>query len=331
MITNIQRKHTSFTYRVFSAFLAFTFVFSSIIPPQRAQAQTIINLPPVGSMIPLSPAYTPAMIKGINIDPQNPLQMDFIIDSGDTHLKGQAFNDEATKLIKYFLASLTLKEEEMWVNLSPYEKDRIIPESFSQTEMGRDLLVQDYLLKQLTASLIYPEDDLGKKFWDRVYSKAQEQFGTTEIPMNTFNKVWIVPESANVFEHDKGAFVVDSHLKVMLEEDYLALENNQDRTNYGVGNARERSVQEQEIISGVSLEIVREILIPEIEREVNEGKTFANLRQIFNSMILATWYKQNLKESLLSQVYVNQNKLKGVELDDPSVNQAIYDQYLSHF
>jgi hypothetical protein len=45
-----------------------------------------------------------------------------------------------TKLIKYFLASLTIPEKDLWVNLSPYEKDRIIPQSFGLTEMGRDLL-----------------------------------------------------------------------------------------------------------------------------------------------------------------------------------------------
>ena len=32
-------------------------------------------------------------------------------------------------------------------------------------------------------------------------------------------------DRAEVFEHDQTAFVVDSHLKVMLEEDYLALQN----------------------------------------------------------------------------------------------------------
>jgi len=328
MITYIKRKHSTLTYRIFSAFIVITFIFSSIVPPRIAQAQTILNLPIPGTMVPLSPAYIPTMIKGIMIDPANPLQFDFIIDTGDANLDGDEFNDEATKLIKYFLASLTLKEEEMWVNLSPYEKNRIIPPSFGQTEMGRDLLVQDYLLKQLTASLIYPEDELGKAFWDRVYSKAQAQFGTTEIPMNTFNKVWIVPESANVFEHEKGAFVVNSHLKVMLEEDYLALESNVGNAKHGLGDVKK---EDMDVISGVSSEIVREILIPEIEKEVNEGETFANLRQIFNSMILATWYKQNLKESLLGQVYVDQNKVKGVELNDTAVNQQIYDQYVEAF
>ena len=90
--------------------------------------------------------------------------------------------------------------------------------------MGRDLLAQDYILKQLTASLMYPEDDLGKKFWSRVYQKAEELYGSTDIPLNTFNKIWIVPDQATVYEHEGAAFVIQSHLKVMLEEDYFALE-----------------------------------------------------------------------------------------------------------
>ena len=80
-----------------------------------------------------------------------------------------------SKLIKYFLASLTIPEKDLWVNLSPYEKDRIIPQSFGLTEMGRDLLAEDYMLKQITASLIYPEDEIGKKFWKRIYEEAAKK------------------------------------------------------------------------------------------------------------------------------------------------------------
>ena len=56
--------------------------------------------------------------------------------------------------------------------------------------MGRDLLAEDYLLKQITASLIYPESQLGKEFWQKVYAQAQVKYGTTNIPINTFNKVY---------------------------------------------------------------------------------------------------------------------------------------------
>lgn len=145
--------------------------------------------------------------------PDNPLLFDFILDTGKSGLKidGGEFKAESQKLIKYFLASLTIKEDDLWVNLSPYEKDRMIPEELGKTELGRDMLAQDYILKQLTASLIYPEKDLGKAFWDRVYTKAREQFGTTDIPVDTFNKVWIVADKAKVLERNNTAYVVGSH------------------------------------------------------------------------------------------------------------------------
>ena len=175
---------------------------------------------------------------------------------------------------------------------------------------------------------MYPEDELGQEFWTRVYERAEAEYGSVDIPMNTFNKIWILPQKAAVYEYDKGAFVVDSHLKVMLEEDYLALEMNRNSTEHGLGNATKDDL---DVITGLTAEVVREVLIPEIEREVNEGKHFANLRQIYNSMILATWYKKRLNDSLLGQVYVNQKKVNGIAIEDKEANQKIYAQYVEAF
>jgi hypothetical protein len=176
------------------------------------------------------------------------------------------------------LASLTVPDNEQWVNLSPYEKDRIISDSFGKTEMGRDLLAQDYILKQITSSLMYPEENLGKKFWDKVYARAQQEYGTTNIPVNTFNKVWIVPDEAVVYESGNTAYILKSHLKVMLEEDYLSLSKH--------SAIADPSTQAHSLAS----KVIKEILLPQLEKEVNEGNNFALLRQIYSGMILATWY-----------------------------------------
>ena len=214
------------SYVILLAFVANTW---GILP---ALAQAEFRLPAPGVMVHLSPEFNPPVLKGIKVHPDNPFQFDFILDRGDSSRTREGdLKQEATKLIKYFLASLTIPEKDLWVNLSPYEKDRIIPQSFGLTGMGRDLLAEDYLLKQITASLIYPEDEVGKKFWKRIYEEAQKKFGTTNIPVNTFNKVWIVPEKAVVYENAKAgiAYVVESKLKVMLEEDYLSLAKNTKR------------------------------------------------------------------------------------------------------
>ncbi|VAX37601.1 hypothetical protein MNBD_UNCLBAC01-1632 [hydrothermal vent metagenome] len=320
-------KKTSRLYRILSTFLIFIFSLSLITPPVQAQ-QTILNLPFPGAMLSLSNAYMPTLVRGMTLYPENPLQFDFLIDHGDEGLDGEAFKKESRKLIKYFLATLTTPENELWVNLSPYEQDRIIPQGLDETELGRDLLAQDYILKQLTASLMYPEDDLGGEFWDQVYAKAQEKFGTTEIPLNTFNKVWIVPETAVVYEHEQSVFIIENRLKVLLEEDYLALQNNLGVEKFGLDSVDDMNA---EVISGVTSEIVKEILIPAIEKEVNEGKNFANLRQIYHSMLLATWYKRNLQESLLGQVYVDKKKTKGVDVEDKKIKQKIFNQYVEAF
>jgi len=339
MITFTTRKNSIF-HKTICSVVAMSFLMLSLTPPASAQIATgYLNLPVPGTMLAPSAGYIPALVKGITVDPSNPLHFQFILDTGHSRLEGEALREESDKLIKYFLASLTVPEDELWVNLSPYEKERMIPDAFGTTAMGRDLLAQDYILKQLSASLMYPEEELGKEFWARVKKQAYELYGTTEIPMNTFNKVWIVPDEATVYENDGTAFIVKSHLKVMLEEDYLALHIFQKEEARG---KREDSSfshlpsslgtpADTQMISGVTSAIIKEILIPEIEREVNEGKSFANLRQIYNAVILSTWYKINLKNTLLGQLYVDQNKVLGIDLQDKTSKDKIYAQYLEAF
>ena len=155
--------------RFLCIWISVSFLSSFVIPPQIASAQSTLNLPEPGSMVALSSAYTPVLIKGLKINPNNPLNLDFIVATGNSNYTAQdpALKKESEKLIKYFFAALTLPEKDVWVNLSPYEKDRIIPQATGETEMGRDMLAQDYILKQITASLIYPEKGLGKEFWNK--------------------------------------------------------------------------------------------------------------------------------------------------------------------
>ena len=207
-----------------------SFVITSTIGPVPVYAQDSIYLPKPGVRVHLSPPLNPPVFKGVTVHPENPFKFDFILDRGEAALSNDQLKEESKKLVEYFLSSITTPEKDLWVNLSPYEKNRIIPKSFGQTDMGRDLLAEDYILKQITASLIYPEEEIGKKFWKRIYQEAAKKFGTTNIPVNTFNKVWIVPDHAKVYEHGNTAFVIKANLKVMLEQDYLSLEKHDNTT-----------------------------------------------------------------------------------------------------
>ncbi len=309
--------------RFIASFVCLTFIVSTC-PPVFAQEFSVRDLPVPGTMVSVSPAFEPALIRGLTVHKDNPFLFDFIVDPGQSKYPKEVLKDESLRMIKYFFAALTIPDKDIWVNLSPYEKDRMVPVSLGQTAMGRDLLAQDYLLKQLTASLIYPQKTLGKTFWDTVYTKAKAMYGTTQIPVNTFNKVWIVPQRVGIYEHGQTAFIVDGHLKVMLEEDYLSLTKH--NANYSlplVGRVREGGD-----VNALGSQIIRQIILPEIEKEINEGKNFATLRQIFYAQALAVWFKRNLKQALLNRVYANKGTVKGIDQNDAATNEAIYHQYL---
>lgn len=284
--------------------------------PSAALAQ-VSSLPAPGSMLNKTPDFSPLLMQGVRVHPDNALMFDFIMDSGDSGLAtdSAAFRQEAGKLVNYFLASLTIKEEDLWVNLSPFEHNRILSPDLEKTELGRDMLAQDYILKQLSASLIYPEKALGETFWNRVYARAREEFGTTNIPVDTFHKIWIKADKARVIEHDGAAYVAGAHLKVMLEQDYLAISRT---PSEGEG-------------SDIARDILREVIVPEIENEVNRGTHFAPLRQMFHSMILATWYKLALKDALLNRIYSDRGKTGGVLAADPAETEKIYERYIEAY
>jgi transketolase len=309
--------------RVVAFFVLAAFLLSSgISPVGYAHAQEVLQLSQPGMRVDLSPAFAPPLLKGVKVYFNDPFRLDFILDKGDSHAPVDQLKSDSTRLIKYFLASLTVPEKDLWVNLSPYEKDRIVPDAFGVTEMGRDLLAQDYMLKQITASVLYPEEAIGKEFWSKVYAEAQKRFGVTDIPVDTFNKVWIVPEKAVVYENKDSAYVVESRLEVLLEEDYLALEK----------GAPVKGVDDEARESNkLGAEIIREVVIPILEKEVNEGKNFAQLRQVYHSLILAIWFKDKIKESIFGKAYIDQDKVAGVDVEDKAAKEKIWGQYVEAF
>ncbi len=297
----------------------FIFIFSSVslnVRPVHGAQLIIPPMPKPGVMVKLSPAFEPARLVGLTVHPDNALKFDFLVNKGDEVLTAAQESLEYKNLVKYFMASLTIPNKDQWVNLSPYEKNRIIEGDLGKTEMGRELLAQDYFLKQITSSLMYPESGLGRDFWDKVYAQAAKELGPVQIPVNTFNKVWIMPDEAVVYESGDTAYVIKTHLKVMLAEDYLSLTK----------HVKPSAEKTHTVVS----KIIKSVILPALEKEVNEGKNFAKLRQIVSGMVLSTWYKKALKGSLLGKIYADRAKTKFLSSPQASIGdpEKIYLQYL---
>lgn len=300
-------------FRSIASSVILTYFFSCVIGPAPAAAQTFTPLPSPGMILPLSQPFTPVLIKGLVTHPDNPLRFEFLIDQGQESLSNDEMRRESLRLIKYFLAALTIPEDEMWVNLSPHEADRVIPDDFSQTDMGRDLLTQDYILKQVSASLSYPEEALGKRFWEALRQASGGQPQTLEDA----NKIWIVPERAQVYVRDHSAFITDSSLDVMMNRVYQRYVAGSDANGHSAADAYTK--------------VFQDILLPSLKEDVNHGRNFARLRQIFHSVILAAWFKKNLRQTILGQRYIGKNMIEGINIEDRNVKERVYQQYLEAF
>ncbi|MBF0484816.1 MAG: hypothetical protein HQL25_08950, partial [Candidatus Omnitrophica bacterium] len=265
----------------------------------------------------------PLLVKGLILDPQDPFKFNFIVDTGSNGFNKEQVTQEAQRLINYFFAGLTVPKKDLWVNLSPTEKDRIIPELLGQTELGRDMLTQDYILKQITADLLNPNNEIGQKFWDKVYKQTYEKFGKTDISTESLSKVWIIPEKAEIYADGNKAYVIGAHLKVMMGEEYLA-------GGSPVKSLRDHGVNNNHILSAQTA-LMKEIIIPVLEQEINQGKDFVLIRQIFNSLILARWYRDYVLNSAIQKYYVDKNKISGINLENKNIKDEVYAQYLAQF
>jgi len=117
-----------------------SFLITSAIGPLPRAGADEYRLPALGVMVHLSPPLDPPILKGIKVHPDDPFRFDFILDQGDKSLSPavetqfksptakqsnreyfmaslirSSLRDESTKLIKYFLASLTIPEKDLWV------------------------------------------------------------------------------------------------------------------------------------------------------------------------------------------------------------------------
>jgi len=113
-------------------------------------------------------------------------------------------------------------------------------------------------------------------------------------------------------------------MKVLLESDYKEIQE-QDNPESLANSLKQLGKDNQ------SVNIVREVIIPQLEKEINHSEHFALLQQIYHSLVLAKWYKQKVRDSILNHVYIGQNKIKGIDLADPKMKDKLYNEYLNAF
>ena len=260
---------------------------------------------PVVELLARTPAHTPAQLLGIVVRPSDPSWFMPLPHVGDSGLSGEALDAERQRLIGYFYTALAVPGVDMHVNLSVHESSRILPRSLIKAPLGRVLVEQDCLLKQFTASLLHPDTATGREYWRQVRAAARKLGLGDRFPLDTCQKTWIVPGTATVTQKEPGqpfrlplpagfevklddwaAWIESCRMTVMCETDYAAL----GKTDSGCDG------ETHPAMNVAFLDVFREVILPVIEAEVNEGSHFAPLRQVYHSLVLAKWYRENLAD-----------------------------------
>ncbi|WP_433830871.1 hypothetical protein ACQP2E_12005 [Actinoplanes sp. CA-015351] len=204
---------------------------------------------------------------------------------------GYGGEEKAQLISDSFFTWLALTPEKFWVNLNPDEPNRIMDSTFGKTDAGRVLLEADLKMKQDFAQAMNPEKALGKKFWDATQLKDG-------LPCLHSIRNWIEPAPAQVREQDGGIYILDAPLKLSSVP--------QEFTVQPPGEAckpTESQIKHNQ-------EVVEELIVPEVERLINNDPAYADLRRVYTSRVAAEWIRlQDAKKATDYRSIINSDNV----------------------
>jgi len=252
-----------------------------------------------------------------------------LLDKGDTKdIKDNQLKEQAKELMDYFLIGVTLPNDAFWVNLRPDSPDNIIDPELEQTGLGKILLESDLQLKKDTASMTSPQTPEGKAYWNKLYQKAGELFGTENITIPTLTRPWIVPGEIIVRESGTSAYIYKATLKVMLEEDYLK-SSQLSAVGYQQYAFNDPRLKE---LNQYSTQLIKELIIPKLTQEVNSNQRYAKLRQVYYSLVLSRWFKMRFagKSGQYADL-IDRHDLTNLTAQEPYDKLTYFKQYQESF
>ncbi len=318
----------------------------SMVWQQSGFAQVVPQFPMPAYLLRQSPVadkFHPVHLRSISfgqVDAEGGFSIS--VDKGDAqNVSGERLAGSVQKLVEYFKIGLALPNDAFWVNLRPDSPHEIIASALERTDVGRILLEADVQLKRDLASMTSPDTAEGRQYWDRLYSKAAELYGDEDIEIPTLMRPWIVPGEIVVGESPDGVYVYKATLAVMLEQDYLRTRTAlkyPGTSAFAIGSDDHRF----NALNEYSSRLIKELILPGLNRRVNISKRYASLRQVYYSLILAQWVKAAIKKSErdgsgnagISASFsrsVDSSNLSELESKTPWAKESYYKEYRRSF
>jgi PGF-CTERM protein len=215
---------------------------------------------------------------------------------------------DATELsLNAFFIGLTLPDSKFWVNLNPWEPDVIMDEDLRNTDVGRIMLEADFQMKRDLCRYENPcESKIGEEFWWLLEKKSEELIkecmkkhpneieDADNVLFSAAMVFWIVPDKTEVYGTDDEVYIVNITLNIESKGEYEYSAYHIVNQNPVVSDDCKEDLNEAADKFGrYWMELEEEMMLPLVVQEVNYGKNYSDLRQVYTSLALAQWYKDN--------------------------------------
>ncbi|MDD5465822.1 MAG: hypothetical protein PHP73_05735 [Candidatus Omnitrophica bacterium] len=297
--------------RILACLLCFTLLFE-----QSGFAQSVAEGNFLGFFAPphLSGAFNPARLRYVAYA-ENINKFKFLFDKGDLRDTDDfTLKDSISGPLSYFLVGITLPSESFWVNLRPDSPANVIDDLLAETDVGKIFLEADLQLKKEFARYTMSAQQ-GKEYRLQIRKKAEELFGCLALAPSTFTRVWIDPGEIIIRETQNSAYIYKANLNVLTEEDYF-------------GNSLASEDKRVQAFNEYASELIKNLILPKLIKEVNTGKEFAALRQVYYSFILAQWFKNRfLQRNGPAPRFIDSKILSGLNSKHPWSKEDYFAQY----
>jgi hypothetical protein len=129
-----------------------------------------------------------------------------------------------------FMTGLAVNNNKFWVNLNPWEMDRIIDEELGQSEVGRIMLEADLQMKRDFSNYGNPcANETGKALWSLLDKKREalvqqcmnkfpgEIQNTDKVRFRPVTRHWIIPDKAYAYSNETQIYIINSTLAISSE------------------------------------------------------------------------------------------------------------------
>jgi subtilase family serine protease len=233
---------------------------------------------------------------------------------------------ERDKILRWFLTGLVVPDHLQWVSMDPpepydfyAEKGRVtIDPELAKTDLGRTLLEADVELKKMFASREMTKAIEESYYeWDRMiqgapyYDKLRSEGWYYPLPLW---RVWITHGNLTAKGDGCKIFIEDHTLDMDFQVTGVYL----DFSRYGLTRGEIEDLKAKlEAWEAYHEDKVRQLVVPEELRRINNGPEFQGLRSALTALAVAQWYKTLDRSRLPFAYLLDTNNVTGLESEEP--------------